>query len=144
MCYLSKYYSTINENDDILNLGSTCMNIICDELKYFFTVLKKIWIFIIIPIFLSIFLYIIFTINFSNIEYAYKFMPFRDTSYDIIEIILNIYWPIFYLVFPLYYIYIRSGKKIYKVSLLCITILFIVTAVRFNIEKNKKLVFRSY
>jgi hypothetical protein len=78
------------------------VNIIKKELQYFLLVLKKFWAFLLIPTSLSIYLYIIFTINFNDIETAIKMQPVLEMSYNILKILLPVLWAMLYVWVVLY------------------------------------------
>jgi hypothetical protein len=100
------------------------------EAKYFISAIKKLWIIIIVPIFLSVFLYAVTAFPVKNFWLAQTLLNIFLVLYDILEIILPIYWPILFIIFASYYIHRRAGKRFYKSSLLIISgVVFIILIV---------------
>jgi hypothetical protein len=90
------------------------MNILKKELKYLLFALKKFWIFWLIPALLSIYMYIIAEVTVEDIDLAKKLFSVFSVSYDILEIVLNIFWPVTFIVTVLYICGLHFKIKIRK------------------------------
>jgi hypothetical protein len=102
------------------------MNILKKELKYLLFALKKFWILWLIPALLSIYMYIVIAdvITVEDKDLAKKLFSIFSLSCDILEIVLNILWPVLFVTIVLYVCKLHFKMKIRKK-----TVLFLVLAI---------------
>jgi hypothetical protein len=105
------------------------MNIIIKELQYFLSALKKFWVCLLIPALLSVYMYIIAEkITVDDLVLAEKLFSVFSVSYDILKIVLNVFWPVSFIIIVLYMCKLHFKMKIRKKTVLFLVLAFFIFA----------------